>query len=85
MNVIKSLRWPGAITVQKGGVFCSIYVGDGIKKGDTSFNPTEPPEVMTDPKDLTERPEPTPLKPPEEPPEPDTDKENNKEEEEEEN
>jgi hypothetical protein len=75
VNVIKSLRWPGALTVQKGGSFCSIYVGDGIKKGDTSYNPTEPPEVMSDPKDQVERPEPTPLQAPEEPAEPDTDKE----------
>lgn len=44
--VVKSLRWPGAITVAKGGKApCTIYVGDGIKKGDFSYNPTEPPEV----------------------------------------
>lgn len=44
--VVKSLRWPGAITVAKGGKApCSIYVGDGIKKGDFSYYPTEPPEV----------------------------------------
>lgn len=72
------MRWPGAITVQKGGVFCNIYVGDGIKRGDTSYNPVEPPEVQNDPKDQVERPEPTPLEAPEEPAEPDTDKENEK-------
>lgn len=76
--MIKSLRWPGAITVQKGGLFCNIYVGDGIKRGDTSYNPVEPPEVQSDPKDQVERPEPTPLEAPEEPAEPDTDKENEK-------
>jgi hypothetical protein len=32
----------------------SIYVGDAIKRGDTSFNPTEPPEVMKDPYDSPE-------------------------------
>lgn len=75
MNVIRSLRWPGAVTVAKAGDFCSIYVGDGIKRGDSSFNPVDPPEVQTDPSDQIENPEPTPLQAPEEPAEPDTDKE----------
>ena len=48
-NVLRSLRWPGAVTVAKGGAYCSLYLGDGQKKGDTSFNPTEPPEVQSDP------------------------------------
>lgn len=74
VNVIKSLRWPGAVTVCKNGKFCSIYVGDAIKQGDSSFNPIEPPEVMGDPSDQIEMPEPTPLEAPEEPAEPDTDK-----------
>ena len=74
MNVLKSLRWPGAITVQKCGKFCSIYVGDGLKVGAQSMSPTEPPEVQRDPEDETEMPEPTPIDQPEEPPEPDTDK-----------
>ena len=60
VNVIRSLRWPGALTVAKGGEFCCIYVGDGLKKGDPSFNPTEPPEVMDDPIGQGEEPEPTP-------------------------
>lgn len=64
VNVIKSLRWPGAITVQKGGKFCSIYVGHGLKTGDASMNPTEPPEVQRDPEDQDEMPEPTPLQAP---------------------
>ena len=75
VNVIRSLRWPGAITCAKAGKYCCIYVGDGMKRGDTSFNPTEPPEVQMDPLDQIERQEPTPLLPPEEPAEPDTDAE----------
>ena len=73
VNVLKSLRWPGAITVAKGGKFTSIYVGYGVKRGDPSYNPTEPPEVQKDPLDQAEMPEPTPLEAPQEPPEPDTD------------
>ena len=49
VNVIKSLRWPGAITVAKGGKCTSIYVGYGLKKGDPSYNPIEPPAVQEDP------------------------------------
>ena len=53
--VVKSLRWPGAYTVSKGGKPpCNIYIGDGIKKGDSAYNPTAPPEVMDDPKDQVE-------------------------------
>ena len=51
VNVIKSLRWPGAVTVAIGGKFTSIYIGYGLKKGDSSYNPTEPPEVQKDPLD----------------------------------
>jgi hypothetical protein len=61
VNVLKSLKWPGAITVHKCGKFCSIYVGDGMKVGANSMSPTEPPEVQRDPEDETEMPEPTPL------------------------
>lgn len=73
VNVLRSLRWPGAITVAKNGKFTNVYVGYGLKRGDPSFNPTEPPEVCKDPSDQLEMPEPTPLQAPQEPPEPDTD------------
>ena len=58
VNVIKSMRWPGAVTVAKNGQYCNFYVGDCIKRGDNLFNPTEPPEVMADPSELEEQPEP---------------------------
>lgn len=51
VNVIRSLRWPGAVTVAQTGKFQSIYVGYGHKRGDVCFNPTEPPEVQKDPID----------------------------------
>lgn len=37
VNVIRSLRWPGAVTVAKGGKFVNFYLGYGMKKGDASF------------------------------------------------
>ena len=60
-NILKSLRWPGAVTVAKGSKYVNIYVGDGVKKGESSYNPIEPPVVQSDPSDPTEQPEPTPL------------------------
>lgn len=64
VNVIKSLRWPGAVTVSKGGKFTNLYVGYGVKRVDASFNPTEPPEVSRDPVDPVEQLEPTPFNEP---------------------
>ena len=57
VNVLRSLRWPGALTVAQNGIFSNIYVGYGLKRGDISFNPTEPPEVQKDPVDQYEQPE----------------------------
>lgn len=57
VNVIRSLRWPGAVTVAQNGRFSNIYVGHGYKRGDVSFNPTEPPDVQKDPIDHMEQPE----------------------------
>lgn len=45
VNVLSSVRWPGSVTVAKGGQYASIYVGDTIQRGGPFFNPTEPPEV----------------------------------------
>lgn len=61
VNVIKSLRWPGAVTVSKGGKCTSVYVGHGMKRGDPSYNPIEPPPVQDDPEEEEEKPEPNPL------------------------
>ena len=74
-NVIKSLKWPGAYTVAYGGSYMNIYLGHGLKYGDKSYYPITPPEIMKDPDEKAEQPEPTPLEAPEEPLEPDTDEE----------
>lgn len=58
VNIIKSNRWPGATTLTKDGKYFFIYIGDAVKKGADFFNPTEPPEIMPDPKEPTEEPEP---------------------------
>lgn len=64
MNVIKSIRWPGALTVCKNGKFTNIYVGNGVKRVDPSFNPTSPPVVDQEPVDPVEQSEPNPEKEP---------------------
>ena len=58
VNVLRSLRWPGAVTVSKGGKFTSIYVGYGLKRGGATKNPVEPGEVIADPVEPKEEPEP---------------------------
>lgn len=70
VNVLKSIRWPGAITVCKNGKFTNVYIGYGIKRVDSSFNPTVPPVVDMEPTDPTEQLEPTPFNEPVIPAEP---------------
>jgi hypothetical protein len=71
--VIKSLQWPGAVTVQKGKSYLNIYMGYGVKHLDTCWNPIQPANVMADPDAKIEKPEPTPLTAPPDPIEPLTD------------
>ena len=61
INVIKSNRWPGAITVSKGGKFTNLYVGYGLKKGAAkgpSFQPLSLADVQADPEEDLEQDEP---------------------------
>lgn len=61
------MRWPGAITVTQSGRWANLYIGYGIKTGGVSFNPTVPQDIISDPPEPVEQPEPTPLVAPEEP------------------
>lgn len=63
--VLKSLRWPGAITCWKGTQQYTIYVGNGLKNESQSYYPVFPPMIPADPIDQAEQPEPTPLQAPE--------------------
>ena len=64
--VLKNLRWPGNFTVFKGSRWVNFYLGYGIKSTDPTFVPISPPDVVGDPDDPVEQPEPTPLQAPEE-------------------
>ncbi len=45
----------------KGGKFTNVYIGYGMKRFDSCFNPTSPPTIDFEPVDAVEQPEPTPL------------------------
>jgi radial spoke head protein 4/6 len=64
VNVLKSLRWPGAITVCKDGKWWNFYMGSGMKRTGPSFEPTAPPQIDSEPTDPVEQPEPTPFNEP---------------------
>ena len=58
--VLRSLRWPGAVTCWKGIKQYQIYVGDGLKNEEQSFYPVFPPEIPEDPEDQECHDEPNP-------------------------
>jgi hypothetical protein len=67
---LRSLLWPGAATVARGTTFANLYVGYGMKcgslvpqgdqplSGTCAFTPLVPGDVMEEPEDLQEEPEP---------------------------
>jgi radial spoke head protein 4A len=80
-TVVKSMRWPGAVTVAQGTKFANLYIGYGFKKCDHSNealaeqkmtgkafpftsgnekNPCAPADIMDEPDDHEEQPEPNP-------------------------
>lgn len=63
--VVRSLTWPGACSFFYDGKVQQIYLGNGHKFGqETSNFPVNPPEVMADPEEYEDGPEPTPLEEP---------------------
>jgi len=59
ITAVRSLTWPGACCVAKsGGGFANIYVGYGVKAGDPDFFPVSPPDIMDEPADPGDQPEP---------------------------
>jgi hypothetical protein len=53
---VKSMVFPGAVTVCRDQEFVSVYMGYGHKVG--TYFPVAPPEVLDEPEDLEEGPEP---------------------------
>merc|ERR1712217_238245 len=72
---LKSLIWPGAVTVAQGSKFSNLYVGYGLKCGTlvppnkesgvpldrtSPFWPLAPEDIMEEPADIDEKEEPNP-------------------------
>merc|ERR1740138_53129 len=74
VTAVRSLIWPGAVTVAQGSRFANIYIGDGCKygglvpkkesgeplAGTSPFLPLVPDKIMEEPADRTEHGEPNP-------------------------
>merc|ERR1711972_578338 len=67
VTAVRSLVWPGAVTVAQGTKFANIYIGYGLKcgtlvpsnrtsglplDGTSPFMPLAPGDIMDEPKDL---------------------------------
>ena len=64
--IVRSNVWPGACSLYYKGRILQIYLGNGHKQGCSQGRfPVNPPEVMDDPEEYEEGPEPTPLEAPE--------------------
>eukprot|EP00403_Amphidinium_massartii_P013133 CAMPEP_0178410292 /NCGR_PEP_ID=MMETSP0689_2-20121128/20903_1 /TAXON_ID=160604 /ORGANISM="Amphidinium massartii, Strain CS-259" /LENGTH=437 /DNA_ID=CAMNT_0020031461 /DNA_START=68 /DNA_END=1381 /DNA_ORIENTATION=+ len=58
VTLIRSLTWPGAVTVSRSGVFQNFYVGYGISSDTPDFFYRAPPDVQEEPVDPGEPEEP---------------------------
>ena len=61
VSLIRSTRWPGAVTVSQGGKFVNFYCGYGVCADGPLFLPTEPLPVFSEPPEIDELPEPFPF------------------------
>lgn len=59
-NCVRNLRWPGSVIAQQNGRYVNLYLGYGLKAGENSFYPIQPPDVDDDPADPREQFEPNP-------------------------
>lgn len=69
VSMIKSNRWPGAISVARGPTYANIYVGNGHKYVPGGFQPFAPPVIIDEyPEEQVKEQEddPVPLPPPKE-------------------
>lgn len=64
VSVVRSLLWPGAYTFYQNGKCIQVYLGQGHKYELKTYFPVNPPEVLADPEEYGEGPEPTPLEAP---------------------
>jgi len=70
---LRSLIWPGSVTIANNNRYFSIYIGYGNKAFQAPIDPLQPNDFGKEPGDLDEQPEPNPDKPLPVQPETDTD------------
>jgi len=58
VTYVRSLTWPGAVTLAKGSNFVNFYVGYGLQGGEPEFFPASPPDIQDEPEDKDEETEP---------------------------
>jgi radial spoke head protein 4A len=60
VTCVRSLTWPGAVTVSRGQYYTSLYIGNGqeAKAGNPEFFIPAPPDVQDEPEDTPEPEEP---------------------------
>jgi len=68
ITCIRSLTWPGAVSVVQGSNLVPLYVGYGLAAGEPDFFPSMLPDVQDEPEDVDEQPEPQGSLQTEEPP-----------------
>lgn len=76
VTAVRSLIWPGAVTVAQGTRFANLYIGYGLKcgslvppqkesglplRGTVPILPLAPADIMDEPQDLVEQEEPNPI------------------------
>jgi len=58
VTCVRSLTWPGAVTVSQGTTVTNLYVGYGMPVGEQDFFPYALPDVQEEPEEIDEQPEP---------------------------
>jgi len=68
VTCVRSLTWPGAVTVATGSNMVQLYVGYGVAAAEADFFPSMLPDVQEEPEDAGEQEEPQGSLQTEEPP-----------------
>jgi len=58
VTCMRSLTWPGAVTVVQSSNMVQLYVGYGLPAAEPDFFPSMLPDVRDEPEELVEQPEP---------------------------